>query len=109
MPSGNCYPDKAPLVDDLLETLCDNLRREVVYYFEAHSETETATLDALVAHLEDRVPSADAERLEVQLHHYHLPKLAEDGWLEYDSRLGDVRYRGHEQAKHLLGEIHDVF
>lgn len=32
----------------------------------------------------------DAERFEIGLHHNHLPKLEEAGYVEYDWRNGDV-------------------
>jgi len=32
----------------------------------------------------------DAERLEVALHHVHLPKLDEQQYVDYDARSGDV-------------------
>ena len=36
--------------------------------------------------------TAESETIRTELHHAHLPKLAEAGWIEYDSENGTVRY-----------------
>lgn len=107
--SSSCYPDKAPMVDQLLDTLSDNLQRELIHYFENVTTDEIASLDEVVAHIDQRVPGTNPENLRTTLHHAHLPKLTGRGWIEYDSRSGDIRYRGHDAAEELLREVAEVF
>ena len=109
MVSAPCYPDKAPEVDRLLDTLSDNLQRELIHYFENVATEDTASLEDVVAHVDGRVPATDPEELAKLLHHVHLPKLAERGWLEYDVRSETIRYRGHDDAEALLTEVLEVF
>jgi streptomycin 6-kinase len=109
MSSQACYPEKAPKVDELLDTLSHHLRRELVLYFETHADNESATLDDVVAHIEQRVPAESTETLHIEIHHNHLPKLAERGWLDYDRRSGHIRYRGHDQATRWVEEVCAVF
>lgn len=108
MGSAGCYPDKAPRVNALLDALAHHLRREVIHYFETEARTSTASLDAVVAHIDNRVPR-DREELTTALVHRHLPKLATEGWLEFDQRSGEIRYHGNDRAPRLLAEVIDVF
>lgn len=104
-----CYPDKAPKIDLLLDTLSHHLRREIIYYFEQCTDAETATYDELFTHLHDRLPDPRQERLKTKLVHQHLPKLASRDWIECDPRSDVIRYYGHESAAVWLQELHDVF
>lgn len=109
MSAPACYPNKAPAVNRLCETLSHHIRREVIHYFENYTEEETATLDEVVDHIIGRIPGSDTERLEIELVHMHLPKLAERGWIDHDSRTNEIRYYGHEDARNLLNEVRDIF
>lgn len=109
MSSQPWYPEKAPVVNKLLDTLAHNVRREVIYYFEECTDAEAVTFDELVRHIDGRTPGQDSDGLEIKLVHSHLPKLAERGWLEYDRQTGEIRYYGHDCADQLLGKIHDIF
>lgn len=56
---------------------------------------DVATLDALTAHLRDHeAVETDGIDVQVRLHHVTLPKLAENGVIEYDPRSHTARYRG---------------
>jgi len=48
---------------------------------------------AEAAATDDAVPYENTDRLEVLLHHNHLPRLADHQYLEYDTRQGDVVLR----------------
>lgn len=91
-------------LDRLLETIADRRCRYVLAYFDSAS-VEVVDLDDLV----DRVAEREAEegtlgadvdgeehrrRVAVALHHSKLPRLADESFLEYDSRSKTVRYRG---------------
>lgn len=109
MSSQSCYPDKAPEINTLCDTLGHHLRREIIYYFEQCTDAETATYDELLTHLRDRLPDPLEERLRTKLVHTHLPKLAKRDWIAYDARSEEIRYHGHETAASYLQELHNIF
>ncbi|WP_232703546.1 DUF7344 domain-containing protein [Halobacterium wangiae] len=109
MAHSECYPDKAPRVNTLLETLSSPHRRELIHYFESSPQTDGDSLDALVSHLDTRMPSTTPTNLETVLHHTHLPKLEEEGWIEYDPREEWIQYHGNEDVESILIELARVF
>lgn len=71
------------------------LRTHVVEYFDA-STGETASLDDLARYAATRLSDATdwpAERVRLRLHHAVLPRLADTGVIDYDSRTTTVRFR----------------
>ena len=109
MSTEPCYPETAPAIDDLLTTLSNQLRREVIYYFENHVDSSIAPLNTVVRHVDERVPEESYERIYRQLLHVHVPKLVSDGWLDHDERACRLRYHGHGRAAYLLEELCAVF
>lgn len=109
MQHAPCYPDKAPKVDQFLDTLSDNICREICLYFEDCSSKEAASLGELVSHIDNRIPGETPPEIRTNLHHVHLPKLAKEGWLEYETPSNSVRYYGHDHAEQFLSELLDVF
>jgi hypothetical protein len=103
------YPGKPPAVDDLLDTLSNHLRREVVNYFETAADSLTATLDEVVHFCEQRGVPEESEQVRLRLVHTHLPKLADRGWLDYGRRSDDIQYHGHERAEQWLKELRALF
>jgi hypothetical protein len=86
-------------IDLLFDVLSDHQRRQLVGYMHASNED--------IFHLDDfaqiidiqetdfsEVDEKNRKQVKIALHHRHLPKLADAGLIEYDSRHGDVRYRG---------------
>lgn len=49
--------------------------------------------------------SLDREELAIQIHHIHLPKLAEYGVVEYDRDRGIVHYLSDEQVETVLDSL----
>ena len=109
MSHAPCYPDKAQEIDTLLDTLSHHLRREIIHYFENRVDAETATFQAMVAHLQSQLPATHHEHLKVKLVHTDPPKLADRGWIEYDPRTKQIRYRGHETAASRLRDVNTLF
>lgn len=109
MSADNCYPKKRRKADELLTTLSDPVRREIIHYFENYTEEATESLDALATHLADRLPAKTHENLVLELPQTHLSRLEADGWLSYDEHTGHVTYHGSEEAKQLLTEVCDMF
>lgn len=72
-----------------------DLREHVTAYFDA-STGETASLDDLARYAAMRLSGTaewSAERIRLRLHHAVLPRLADTGVLDYDSRTATVRYQ----------------
>ncbi|QCJ46987.1 MULTISPECIES: DUF7344 domain-containing protein [Haloprofundus] len=89
--------------EELLDAFADPVRRRTLSYLYSVSRPAVSTAelaercaDAEDADPEDADPEA-AERLELALHHTHLPKLDDAGLLDY--RAGAREVRGlHEEA-----------
>lgn len=102
-------PQKAHQVDEVLKTLSDPIRREIIHYFENHTDETTASLEELVTHIERRTPSSTSEALWKTLYQIHLPALQSKGWLEFDTERNIVTYHGHDEAERVLREVHGMF
>lgn len=83
--------------EDVLDILSNRRRRYALHYLKWNGE-ETALRDLAehVAAWENEVEISDlsyTERKRVQnaLHQFHLPKMDENGFVEYDARRGVVR------------------
>lgn len=87
-------------LDEVFRVLADRRRRYVLYYFEETDET-VASLTELTDQLltwenewrdTDTVPdSQHRKKLRIELHHNHLPRLADTKLIEYDARSETVR------------------
>lgn len=71
----------APLAHPLRRTILTRLLERPVW-------TRDELAESLVA--DESVPHDDFTRLELVLHHHHLPKLDASQYVEYDRRNGDV-------------------
>lgn len=109
MPVDSCYPEKRKRADELLTTLSNPVRREIIHYFENYSEGGSSSLDELATHLADRMPAESQESLMLNLPQTHLPKLQSGEWLSYDKQTGQIRYHGNEEAEKLLTDVRDMF
>lgn len=98
------FPPEPNSVDCLLAVLADEQRRRVLRYFQAADDPVASRAD-LVDHLVEPESAPDAgvrERIRIQLHHCQLPRLADAGLLEYDSRTGHIQYHGNETAEGVM-------
>lgn len=109
MDDGTCYSETAPDVNRLLKTLSSPSRRAVIQYFESQPQADTDSIPALVSHLDERMPAATPTEVEVALHHRHLPKLDDRGWIDYDPDEETIHYHGKEDAGHMLSELATEF
>jgi len=66
---------------DIFECLADGYRREIIAALRDRGESSLHELARSLADASDRT-----ERLERELHHRHLPKLADAGVVEYDPK-----------------------
>lgn len=94
--------DGADHTDELHAVLeCEN-RRLVLRYVQEREQV-VATLAELAVFLAVQEGGVeDPDRATIVLHHAALPKLAETGAVEYDSRTHTIRFRGHARLEALL-------
>lgn len=104
-----CYPDKAPQVDRIFRILSESIRRELVVFFEMESESNTASIEDVIAYLDERMPHLDRRTIAISLKHRHIPKLEASGWIDYDDQTGTIRYEGHGSARDYLQEVAETF
>lgn len=95
--------------NDPLGVLADERRRYVLSYFR-NTDDDVAELAELVGWVQAHETEREGGRREtvrIELHHNHLPKLADSSVIEYDARSGTVRYHGraeHERMAALVDE-----
>lgn len=84
-------------LDTLFETLSNPRRRYLLHHLLDHPNgvAEFDTVSGLIARWEQRTgrSNASSEDVAIDLHHTHLPRLADVGLVEYDRRSGALRYR----------------
>jgi len=103
--------------DDVFDLLSSARRRYILYYL--RQEGGEATINELAAQIavwENDVPpeeltSQDEKRVYVSLYQTHIPKLSEQGVVEYDSDTGTVRLtnRAYQVDRYLAGEREQGF
>jgi hypothetical protein len=80
-------------------------RRCIVAYLGA-MEQGHASLDEVVRYLQGQEPIPDdPDVILAELHHNHLPKLADSDLSDFDPRSGTVRYYGDDLVENLLDTI----
>lgn len=81
-------------LDSLFELLANRQRRRVLGYL-VEADDGVATFSDIIDHVvAESGDSTDEERVAINLHHTHLPKLEDENVVEYDERSETVRYRG---------------
>ena len=78
-----------------LEALARPRRRYILYYLYEHDGDNVSELAKYVLSLERNRAMSDITEdecrpIRAELHHNHLPRLADDGLISYDLRTGDV-------------------
>ena len=92
-PLGTNRAVVTPPIDEVFELLSNDCRRRVCLFLR-RTGIEVATLDDLVEALASAESDEERERLAINLHHRHLPKLDEAGIVDYDPRSNTARYWG---------------
>ena len=103
-------------VDTLLDLLRNRRRRYLLYCLDQKVDS-VVTVDELTAMLLDwehrmnagaEAGSPDSKRrIRIELHHSHLPKLADLGVVEFDSRSKTIRKRDAPSVVAFAEESHD--
>jgi Fe2+ or Zn2+ uptake regulation protein len=91
-------------LDENLRLVADWQRRAVLRYLR-QSGGCSATVEALTSHLTDEIGRLEREPVATALVYVHLPKLADEGFIEYDRRSDAVRYRAGPKVETLLDRL----
>lgn len=84
--------------DDLLRVLANDTRRSLVSYLREHSR-RPVSIETVAREFQNdpvrqqEVAEPDYETARLQLYHYHLPKLAEIGIIDFHPGKGVITYR----------------
>lgn len=94
-------------IDEAFRLLADRRRRQAIRYLQAHGDG-AVSVDELAAGIADLESAAgdggeDAvRRTAIELHHAHLPKLADADLVDFDVVDATVSYRSHAVVEDLL-------
>ncbi|WP_135852907.1 DUF7344 domain-containing protein [Halorussus salinus] len=100
--SGDSTPDtnaaaNSALVDTVFSVVADDNRRYALYYLSDRGATDVERLATVVAGWTNAnadptavVTPDERERVEIALHHVHLPRLEREGFVRYDREAGTV-------------------
>ena len=101
-------------LDEHLKLVANPVRRRLLCELRKRNNKQTTTVElvAVLRHdgrLEVNNRSFGREELAIQVHHVHLPKLADLGVIDFDPEQGSVKYYADNQLEKLLDSIqHDV-
>ena len=90
---------ETPSLDLVFEVLSDRRRRYALYHLRESPES-VATVSDVVGYICRQEVESDESRPDLRrsirttLQHFHLPKLADAGVIEYDERTETIRYWG---------------
>jgi hypothetical protein len=99
-------------LDACLRLVADRHRRLAIHHLR-HETNGATTVDDLVDQMHRRAsdakngPLQEREALAIQLHHTHLPKLADHGVVDFEHTTGAVRYHPDEQVETVLDSLRE--
>lgn len=93
---------RAERLDSIFLVLADQDRRRVLEYFMRHEECTASVEDLIEYAIEQDGGDLTRDELERRYHHFTLPKLVEQGVIEFDHRSRTVRYHGHTVLEEVL-------
>lgn len=89
-----------------LDILASDRRCNILSYLLTRSDTLVSREEIVDALLDcepgEPGPATRRELLEIDLHHVHLPKLADTAIIDYDPTSGMVEYRASDDLESLL-------
>ena len=93
-------------IDTALRVVADPCRRSILSELIDGEET-VVTTDTLVDRINPENPppkatATHADSLLIDVHHTHLPKLADANVIEYDPRTETIRYTPNERVERVL-------
>ena len=95
-----------PNVGEILRLLSAQYRRQTIRVLRNTPDGEVGFSELIDAIMQEAGATSDQrDRIGVQLHHNHLPKLREQGLIEYDRDEQLVRYRPDQQVETVMDGI----
>lgn len=91
-------------IDDLFTILSNRRRRYILAYLQ-RMDDDVAELPELVEWVLTQEADCENDPQETvagELHHIHLPKLAEVGLIDYDAPRNTIRYDRHPEREQLV-------
>ncbi|WP_236608601.1 hypothetical protein [Salinarchaeum sp. Harcht-Bsk1] len=107
--TGSSGRERSIAPDTILSAVANEHRRATLHALDGASG-ETLAYDDLVDRVADRVRNEDPrlesdehrQRVRIELHHTHLPKLEEARMIDYEAETGRVQFVGGELEQQLL-------
>ena len=107
--SGSSWGERPISPDTILSAVANEHRRAILDALDNASE-KTLEYDVLVDRVADRVRDEDArresdehrQRVRIELHHTHLPKLDEARIIDYEAETGHIQFVGGELERDIL-------
>lgn len=92
--------------DEMLRLLSDRYRRQILQILRKMPDRDVQ-LNELIDSLARGTTSNSerTDRIGVQLHHIHLPKLHEHGLIEYDPEAQFVRYHATQTVEAVMENV----
>ena len=94
-----------PNLDNTLHVLSDHLRRETIQILRQTPGGEVGVEELLDELIRRTGVEKPRDRVAIQLHHQHLPKLAAEDLIAYDQDAGHVRYRPDQEVETVMDGI----
>lgn len=97
---------------DTIHDLLSSARRRRLISYLLERQDETVALDDVIDWLTreehpDPGPIAHRERVAIDIHHVHIPKLANAGVIQHDPVAETIRYEGPEALATLLAATNE--
>lgn len=85
-------------LDQILSCIQNKRRRYLLYYLEEEDDAYIKDAAQFIAACErecdlEDVPAEASEQVKIELYHVHLPKLADQNIIDYDSRSSAIRFQ----------------
>ena len=98
-------------IDTLCKLFVNAHRRHILLYLSEHAKTAISR-EQLLDHLteiSDESHEDTYRRLSIQLHHVHLPKLADHGLLEYNTGTNSISYNANSRVEKMLEAVRNIY
>lgn len=90
--------------DEILPLLANRDCRDILVYFQ-NSPDNTASLQDITDKICSQREISEPQNIKIQLHHSALPKLADAGVIDYDTKSNFVRYQSTPDLERILNSV----
>ena len=94
-----------PNQDEILHMLSDPHRRQAIQILRQTPDDEVRFEELLDEFIRSTGEERPRDHVAIQLHHQHLPKLAEEDYIAYDHDARHVRYRPDQEVEAVMDGI----